>query len=51
MYIYEYVYFEEYIFRQQVIIQASFVKDDGRLFIILQFYFFLVIFLVSGSKW
>ena len=29
-----YVYFEECVFRQQVIIQASFVKDDGTLFII-----------------
>ena len=30
------IYFEECIFRQQVIILASFVKDDGTLFIILQ---------------
>ena len=27
------IYFEECIFRQQVIIQASFVKDDGILFV------------------
>ena len=30
---------EECIFRQQVIIQASFVKDDGTLFIILILFF------------
>ena len=28
------VYFEECIFRQQVIIKTSFIKDDGTLFII-----------------
>ena len=45
------VYFEESIFRQQVIIQASFVKDDGTMFVIFNFIFsrLLVIFLVSGK--
>ena len=36
MYIYIYIYiniFEECILRQQIIIQASFVKDDGTLFV------------------
>ena len=43
-YIYIYIY---------TYIQASFVKDDGTLFIILNFTFsrLLVIFLVSGSRW
>ena len=46
------IYIEEYIFWQQVI-QASFVKDNGTLFIIFNFIFssLLVIFLVSGSRW
>ena len=30
IYIYIYIYTEECIYRQQVIIQASFVKDDGQ---------------------
>ena len=43
---------EECIFKQKVI-QASFVKNDGTLFIIFNFIFsrFLVIFLVLGSGW
>ena len=47
-----YIYIEEYIFRQQVIIQANFV-DDGTQFIIFNFIFsrLLAIFLVSGSTW
>ena len=35
--VYIYIYFEECIFRQQIIIQASFVKDDGTLVV---YYFF-----------
>ena len=35
---YIYIYIEEGIFRQQVIIQASFVSDDGTLFIIFYYY-------------
>ena len=27
------IYIEEWIFRQQVVINASFIKDDGKLFI------------------
>ena len=46
-----YIYFEECIFRQQGIIQASFVKDDRTLFIIFIFSRLLAIFLVSGSRW
>ena len=34
-----YIYIYESIFRQQVIIQASFVKDDGTLFIIFILFF------------
>ena len=37
--IYICIYFEECIFKQHVIIQASFVKDDGTLFIIFNFIF------------
>ena len=33
------MYFEECVFRQQVIIQVSFVKDDGTLFITLISFF------------
>ena len=33
------MYIEDCIFRQPVIIQASFVKDDGTLFIILILFF------------
>ena len=33
-YIYIYIYIEEYIFRLKVTIQASFVKDNGTLFIV-----------------
>ena len=49
--VYIYIYIEECIFRQQVIMKASFVKDSRILFIILDFIFssHLVIFLVSGS--
>ena len=32
LFIYVYIYIEECIFRQQVIIQASFIKDDGTLY-------------------
>ena len=40
------------MFRQQVIIQTSFVKYDGTVFVILYFIFsrLLVIFFVSGSS-
>ena len=31
--IYIYIYFEECIFRQQVIVKASFIKDDGTLLV------------------
>ena len=53
IYIYIYIYIEECIFRQQVIIQVSFIKDDGTLFIISNFIFsrLLVIFQVVGSRW
>ena len=33
-YIYIYIYIEECLFKQRVIIQASFIIDDGTLFII-----------------
>ena len=51
--IYIYIYILKCIFRQQVIIQRSFVKDDGTLFIIFYLIFssFRVIFIVSGSRW
>ena len=46
------IYIEECIFKQQVILQASFVKDDGTLFIFCNFVLsLLVIFLLSGSMW
>ena len=53
IYIYIYIYIEECMFRHQIIIQVSFVKDDGTLFIIFNFIFssFLVNFLVSISRW
>ena len=48
------LYIEECIFRQQVIIQASFVKDDGTLLIYyLLFYFwkdFLLFFFCRDGK-
>ena len=40
IYIYIYIYIEECIFRQQVIIQASFVKDDGTLSLLFLILFF-----------
>ena len=53
VYKYIYIYIEECIFRQQDIIQARFVKDDGTLFIISNFIFskYLVIFLMSVYRW
>ena len=33
IYIYIYIYIEECIFRQQVIIPASFIEDDGIQFV------------------
>ena len=33
IYIYIYIYIEECIFRQQVVIKASFIKDNGTLFV------------------
>ena len=47
-----YIYIEKCILRQQVIIQTSFLKDDGTLFIIFKCSFssLLVIFLGSESK-
>ena len=52
IYIYIYIYIEECIFRQQVVIKATFIKDDGTLFIFYcNFSSVLVIFLVSGSMW
>ena len=37
IYIYIYIYIEECTFRQQVMIQASFIKDVGILFIMFDF--------------
>ena len=53
IYIYIYIYILKSIFRQQVVIKASFIKDDGTLFIIFNCNFscLLVIFRVSGSRW
>ena len=39
IYIYIYIFIQVCIFRQQVIIKASFVKDVGILFIIIIFFF------------
>ena len=39
------------MFRQQVIIQVSFLKDDGTVFIVSVFSRLHAIFLVSGFRW
>ena len=44
LYIYIYIYIEECIFRQQVIIQASFVKEDGTLFVYHFIYIYIYIY-------
>ena len=49
IYIYIYIYIEECIFRQQVIIQASFVKEDRTLFVLF-FSSLVVMFLMSESR-
>ena len=59
IYIYIYIFFfffffsEGCIFRQQVVIETSFIEDDGTLFIIFNWNFssLLLIFLVLGSRW